>query len=121
MQINLPSLYLTLQAAQPVTIAGAIDTEIRVLEGRIWLTEEGVAEDTFLFPGASYKLRTSGRVVLDCDSASRIVVHAPVSVRTAGHRLGELVALGRAVFRRLGEAVSGNRGSSIPREYQGSL
>jgi len=31
---------------------------------RVWLTEEGMAEDVFLQPGDSYRIRGAGRVVL---------------------------------------------------------
>lgn len=112
MRIKLPSLYLTLDAGQPVTIASAAETQIRVLEGRVWLTEEGLSEDIFLFPGAQYRLRTTGRVVLDCDSPSRLEIQAPVAVHTdsppsqrlAGRVLAAVQSLrGRAVAGAPGE------------------
>ncbi len=116
MRIKLPSLYLTLEAGQPVTIAGAIDTDIRVLEGRVWLTEEGVAQDQFLFPGTAYRLHTAGRVVLDSDEPSRIELQAPVSVQTGSGGLGNLLAEGARAFKRLLRAPAG--GQATTRGYQ---
>lgn len=106
MRIELPSLYLTLQAGEPVTIAGATGTSIRVLEGRVWLTEEGVSDDTFIFAGGDYRLRSRGRVVLDCDAPTRIVVEAPVSVRSSSNGLRWL---GTALLGLLGSFAKSRR------------
>ncbi len=99
MRIDLTSLYLALEARQPVTIAGAAGTVVRVLEGRVWLTEEGVSEDVFLFPGAEYRLQSLGRVVLDSDGVSRVEVATPVSVRSGSPTLGEFLSRGATWIR----------------------
>lgn len=78
MHIELPSLFLTVE--HPLGIAGGVGARIRVIEGRIWLTEEDCLEDVFLGAGESYTLKNPGRVVIDSDDAARVLVEAPVSV-----------------------------------------
>ena len=86
MRFDLPALYLTLTPGSPLTISEGVGTEIRVLSGRVWLTEENVADDIFLWAGASYALRCSGRAVIEAEQPDdipvRIVVASPVSVRS---------------------------------------
>ena len=82
MRFDLTSLHVALEASRPLTIANGAGTQIKILEGRVWLTEEGVSEDVFLLPGADYILHRNGRAVLDCDSPSRVVLTAVVSVRS---------------------------------------
>ena len=86
MRFDLPAVYLTLTSSTPLTISKGVGAEIRVLAGRVWLTEENFADDIFLFAGASYALRHSGRAVISAegpaDTAVRIVVAVPVSVRS---------------------------------------
>jgi len=111
-RIDLTSLYLALEARQPVTIAGAAGTVVRVLEGRVWLTEEGVSEDLFLFPGSEYRLQSFGRVVLDSDGVSRVEVATPVSVRSGPPTLGEFLSRGASWIRQHVRPVAGARGQS---------
>ena len=86
MRFDLPAVYLTLSRDAPLTISEGVGTEIRVLSGRIWLTEENVADDVFLFAGARYALRRSGRAVIGAEGPAdmpvRILVASPVSVRS---------------------------------------
>lgn len=82
MHLDLTSLHVTLEASRPLTIANGAGTQIQILEGRVWLTEEGVPEDVFLSPGAEYILHRNGRAVLECDNQSHVVLTAAVSVRT---------------------------------------
>jgi hypothetical protein len=78
MHIELPSLSLTVD--RPLAIAGGLGARIRVLDGRIWLTEEDCLEDVFLGAGSSYVLKNPGRVVIESDREARIVLDASVSI-----------------------------------------
>jgi|GEM_PF-957923 len=82
MRLDLTSLHVALEASRPLTIANGAGTQIQILEGRVWLTEEGVPEDVFLSPGAQYILHRNGRAVLECDNQSHVILTAAVSVRS---------------------------------------
>lgn len=82
MRVDLTSLDVALEASRPLSIADGAGARIHILEGLVWLTEEGIPEDVFLVAGAQYTLQRNGRAVLDTDGKSRLVVTAAVSVRT---------------------------------------
>ena len=42
---------------------------VRVLSGRLWLTQSGDATDHFLAPGSHHRFAPRGRVVLSCEGA----------------------------------------------------
>ncbi|MGA2549348.1 MAG: DUF2917 domain-containing protein [Burkholderiaceae bacterium] len=113
MKINLPSLYLTLRASEPVTIVNAENTVIRVIEGRVWITEEGVTDDSFLFAGSQYQVRTGGRVVLDSDSLSRIEVLESVAVRTQPAFAAFAAHIIAVVKRLVGTTGGGGRAAAL--------
>ena len=50
---------------------------------RVWLTEEGVAEDVFLQPGDSYRIRSAGRVVLSVWSGDAVRLRLAASTAPA--------------------------------------
>ena len=53
-------------------------TRVRVLSGRVWLTEHGKLDDCFAGPGDELLLAAPGRAVLEGIGRSRIeVAHAP--------------------------------------------
>ena len=82
MRVDLTSLQVALEPSKPLCIADGAGTRIHILEGLVWLTEEGIPEDLFLVAGAQYILQKNGRAVLDTDVKSRLVMTAAVSVRT---------------------------------------
>ncbi len=46
---------------------------LRVLEGRVWLTQEGSLDDVFLDAGTSYRLEGPGRAVVTAEGTSDAV------------------------------------------------
>ncbi len=70
---------------------------IEVLDGRVWITEDGSARDSFLEPGRSYRVAGSGLVVVGADSVAARGAHfARVQVRKpARQAFAALLALVR--------------------------
>lgn len=44
------------------------DQVIKVLDGRLWITEAHVPTDSFVSAGESYRIRTNGLAILENDS-----------------------------------------------------
>jgi hypothetical protein len=113
MRMQSQSLYLTLLPGQPLAIAGGVGTEIRVLDGRVWLTEENLHDDIFLKSGQAYTLRTSGTTLLDVEKATRIVVDAPAPVRSTSGASRFLVNLGGALTKALHRTAALQKTSAL--------
>jgi hypothetical protein len=64
---------------------------VRVLAGRVWITQEGDAHDWFLRCGESLRLPRTGRVVIEALSAVAIAVDRVQGMLDA--RAGRLAAL----------------------------
>jgi len=69
-------------------LSGARGAAIEVLEGLVWITENGAARDQFLGAGRSYRVRGAGLVVVGAEGRG---APARVEVRTPSRwRLGWL-------------------------------
>jgi hypothetical protein len=84
MNARLPSLHITLAASEPLSIEDAQTTQVRVLEGLVWITEEGSIDDYFVRAGETFVLKQRGKAVLLSDQPSRLelISQSPVSVHT---------------------------------------
>lgn len=67
--------YLRLRAARGVAI--------EVLAGRVWITEDGRAADSFLGPGRRYRVAGDGLVIVGTDSFPAEGEGAEIAVRPA--------------------------------------
>jgi hypothetical protein len=47
---------------------------IEVLDGRVWITEDGRAADSFIGSGGRYRVRGDGLVLVGAESASEVRV-----------------------------------------------
>lgn len=47
-------------------------SQLEVLQGEVWLTEAGVAEDFVLASGATYCVQLGGRLLLDAAGEARL-------------------------------------------------
>lgn len=72
---------------------------VRILYGRIWLTEEGNLRDAFLASGEEVSLATRGRAVIEALGPARVQVTAPIGARMTDAIRRDLI---RAINRLLG-------------------
>ncbi len=74
---------------------------IEVLDGKVWITEDGAAQDRFVEEGSSYRVAGKGLVVVGADAVDRRGAHfARVLVRKpARQALSALLAFFRKVIR----------------------
>jgi uncharacterized protein YjiS (DUF1127 family) len=70
-------------------LRGAQGAAIEVLDGKVWITEDGRPNDSFLEPGRSYRVAGPGLVVVGAETTAhfaRVQVRKPA--RLAIERLG---------------------------------
>ena len=68
----------------PLEITDAGGTTLRVLRGRVWITQEGSVDDVFLDAGSGHTFRADGKVLISAEGSqtdgATIVFDAPLSV-----------------------------------------
>jgi len=79
----------------PVSLHGGCGHSVKVMEGRLWVTEEGRIGDVWLKPGQVFNLAEGRRFWLSGDGAVRFMLaetSAPPSLRrlVAWLRLGDV-------------------------------
>lgn len=75
------SLPLNLSPKSSLNVEEPGGATLRVLRGRIWLTQEGSLDDVFLDAGAGHTFRSDGRAVISAEgTATTIVFDASLSV-----------------------------------------
>ena len=88
MQFNLHQAPLSLTNGALLNIRGGKGQSLRVLSGRVWVTQEGSLDDVFLDAGASYTFGHSGSAVVTAESRNKgtatVVFDAPLSIRSRG-------------------------------------
>lgn len=65
-------MVLNLAPNGTLRMAGARGTLVRVLDGRVWITEAGRAVDAFLARGARYSVAGDGVVVIGAEARTRL-------------------------------------------------
>ena len=65
-------MILNLDPNGTLRMAGARGTTVRVLDGRVWITEAGRAADAFLARGARYSVAGDGVVVIGAEARARL-------------------------------------------------
>lgn len=65
-------MVLNLESNGTLRMAGARGTTVRVLDGRVWITEAGRAVDAFLARGARYSVAGDGVVVIGAEARARL-------------------------------------------------
>jgi hypothetical protein len=82
MNMHLPTIQLALEPRAPLSIHEGRDTRLSVLEGVVWITEEGRFEDFFVHAGEHIELQGGGRAVLLAEESARVEVEpvVPVSI-----------------------------------------
>ncbi|MGZ9058501.1 MAG: DUF2917 domain-containing protein [Burkholderiaceae bacterium] len=102
-----PSIFKTLDlpGGALLPFASVPGERVRVMSGRVWLTEEGSLRDAFLGTGEEVSLDTRGLAVIETLGAARIQLVEPLStwmaVRGSARRLTRwLTALWLRQYRR---------------------
>ncbi len=65
-------MLLNLDTNGTLRLAGARGTTVKVLDGRVWITEAGRRLDAFLARGARYDVAGDGVVVIGAEARSRL-------------------------------------------------
>ena len=84
MRLDLENLPVNLATGSGLNVADADGVNVRVLRGRVWITQEGSLDDTFLEAGDSQRLAGDGRVVISAEGRAdaRIAFETPLSVES---------------------------------------
>jgi uncharacterized protein YjiS (DUF1127 family) len=65
-------MILNLDPNGTLRMAGARGTTVRVLDGRVWITEAGHQADAFLAGGARYRVAGDGVVLIGAEARARL-------------------------------------------------
>jgi hypothetical protein len=110
-------LQLTLQRCQVRAGRVAQVCELKVRHGRVWVTQEGRAEDFWLEPGAGMVLLPGALVVIEAENLASLRIE-PVALQTARAWLrlcgaglrGLAAAVGGGAQRRASALLQGGEG-----------
>ena len=97
MHFKLDRATLGVAVGTPLNLSDGKGCSLRVLQGRVWLTQEGSLDDVFLSAGETYTFGTARRVVVTAEgghgAVSTVSFDVPLSIRsrdTDGNWLGYL-------------------------------
>lgn len=76
--------YIELAEGRAVTVPAVPGTEIRSVEGEVWVTQEGDVQDYFVPAGASYHAAGSGGIVVSALTGNSRVAVRHVAPQPAG-------------------------------------
>jgi hypothetical protein len=88
MQASWIQKVLPMPSGSAIRLNNAKDTTLKVQDGLLWVTEEGVDEDQFLHRGDCYSVRGNGLVIIGAESDARVGIadyterNAPVNALT---------------------------------------
>ena len=86
MRFTIDRVPLGLSNKTPLVIDDARGSTLRVLRGRVWVTQEGCGDDVFLDPGSGHHFRSDGRVIVSvegaADSSAMVVIDGPLSIHS---------------------------------------
>lgn len=91
-----PPVVLPLQAGQMLHWQQAEAVSLRVLRGRVWVTQADDLDDHFLDAGASMRLAPNARVLIGAEAATQIAIEREPQRAGASRRRRRLAALARA-------------------------
>jgi Protein of unknown function (DUF2917) len=76
-------MVLRLKSNDFLRLERAAGTQIEVLTGRIWITEQGCARDSFLVPGRRFRISGNGLVLVGTETYSKGGSGADITLRPA--------------------------------------
>jgi hypothetical protein len=99
MRFTIDQMPTELSSKNPLNIVQGKGASLRVLHGRIWLTQEGSPDDVFLDGGESYTFSRDGKVVITAEGSPRpvakLVFESPLTIHSQpslGARVRQLLA-----------------------------
>ena len=98
MRFLIDHLPILLSKARLLNVNDARGATIRVVRGRVWITQEGSPDDLFLDAGARYAFVHDGRAIVSAENAvggAAILFEAPIAATSRGpfvRRVQRLVA-----------------------------
>jgi hypothetical protein len=79
MKMNVQKATMELDRLQTLKLRGARGVRLLCREGSLWITQEGVARDDFLVPGAFQEVETDGIVVIEAMMRSSLAIDSRAS------------------------------------------
>jgi hypothetical protein len=82
MKFNMNRMPIGLSTSTPLNIEEAQGATLRVMRGRVWVTQEGSVDDVFIDAGGGHTFRADGRVVISAEGSgdATIVFDAPLAI-----------------------------------------
>jgi ferric-dicitrate binding protein FerR (iron transport regulator) len=74
MRIDLQSAGLSLPRGAAIRVRDGAGSTLQVLQGSVWVTEEGSPRDVVLQPGQRFRLAGSGLAIIEAFSDASIAV-----------------------------------------------
>lgn len=74
MKLDIERATMDLEKLQIIRLRGARGVRLSCGRGSLWVTQEGVARDDFLVPGASQVVETDGTVVIEAMTPSSLTI-----------------------------------------------
>jgi hypothetical protein len=65
---SVKAMMLKLKNRDFLRLLGARGTAIEVVDGRVWITEDGREQDSFLSGGGSYRIAGDGLVLVEAEA-----------------------------------------------------
>jgi hypothetical protein len=84
MRVSWIQQVFAMPSGSAIRLTSAKSAILRVQEGLVWITEEGVKDDFFLNAGESYVVLGEGLVIVSAEKEARIVFNESASAATAG-------------------------------------
>ena len=86
MRFNLDRAPLNLANGALLNITDGLGRSLRVLEGRVWITQEGSLADVFLDAGSSYTFETAGSAIVTAegrgDPSATVLFDVPLAIQS---------------------------------------
>jgi hypothetical protein len=84
MKFTMKKMTIDLARGATLNVEDPASTTIRVLRGRIWITQEGSVDDVFVDAGGGHTFRGDGRALISADGptgqAATLVFDAPLAI-----------------------------------------
>ena len=86
MRFNLDRAPLNLTNGALLNITDGIGRSLRVLEGRVWITQEGSLDDVFVDAGSSYTFDAAGSAVVTAEGrgnpSATVLFDVPLAIQS---------------------------------------
>jgi Protein of unknown function (DUF2917) len=94
MRFTINRMPIGLSTKTPLSIDEAGGFTLRVLRGRVWVTQEGCGDDVFLDPGCGHHFERDGRVIVSveggADASATVLFDGQLEIQSETNYLGAL-------------------------------